>query len=173
MHPVAGKNRAARRGIELDEDPQFERRYWKAQRVGWVVLALLLALAALGLFGEGYLSRASVRGQGVTVEYSRFARRDALSVLTIRVPASAAQAGEVQIAFNADYVSRLSWQSITPTPQRVDAAAKWVTFHFAASPQPGSLAFIFEAKHRQPGHPHVRVSVPGFPTLEFWQLVYP
>jgi hypothetical protein len=47
MHPV--ENRAARgtsREIEIDEDLDFQRRYWRVQRVGWALLALFLVAAS-------------------------------------------------------------------------------------------------------------------------------
>jgi hypothetical protein len=174
MHPVTNRNaRPVKREIEIDEDLEFQQRYWKVQRIGWAALALLLVLAGLGLFGEGLLSRASAREGGLTVEYSRFAREDAPMLIVVRVPAAAVQTGGVRLSFNADYISKLSLQRITPRPQAVEAAADQVTFHFLADPGQGVLTFSFEAKPRQPGRNSVRVAVEGVSSIGFWQLVYP
>src|SRR3712207_4138009 len=42
--------------LEVAEDLTFQRREWAAQRVGWVLLALVIAAALAGLLGRGPLS---------------------------------------------------------------------------------------------------------------------
>jgi len=37
---------------------EFQRRSWIVQRIGWAIFALVILLAALGLFGDGVLSDA-------------------------------------------------------------------------------------------------------------------
>jgi hypothetical protein len=174
MHPV--ENRTARstiQEIEIDEDLEFQRRYWRVQRIGWVLLALFLMAAAIGLFGGGMVSRTTARGHGLTIEYSRFARENAPMLIVVRVPASVAQAGQIQLSFNADYIAKLSFQRITPQPQAVEAAAGRVTFQFLANAQPGDLTFSFEAKPREFGRASVQVMMEGSSGVGFWQLVYP
>ena len=43
-------------GLQLDDDHKFERADWRAQRIGWSIMALLLALALAGAMGRGVLS---------------------------------------------------------------------------------------------------------------------
>jgi len=47
-------SKAERAGdLEIDEDLSFQRREWRVQRGGWVVMAVLILLALLGLTGRG------------------------------------------------------------------------------------------------------------------------
>ena len=61
--------------LEVDEDLPFQRRAWVAQRIGWVLMALFVLAAAVGLLGAGPLSHARIDVPGLmTLEYERFAR---------------------------------------------------------------------------------------------------
>src|SRR5690606_40519760 len=53
-----------------------QRFEWRVERIAWVLAALLFALALLGVFGGGPLSRASAGSsdQTVQVDYERFVR---------------------------------------------------------------------------------------------------
>ena len=61
--------------MEIDADLSFHRRVWIAQRIGWFLVGLLIIAALLGFFGSGPVSRASVQGNGLRIEYERFARK--------------------------------------------------------------------------------------------------
>jgi hypothetical protein len=37
--------------LEVNEELEFQRRDWMAQRVGWTVMALVVVVALLGLLG--------------------------------------------------------------------------------------------------------------------------
>ena len=60
--------------LEISQDLTFQRRSWIVQRVGWVMLALLILAALGGLFGPGPLSRARAGPHDgpLWVEYQRF-----------------------------------------------------------------------------------------------------
>ena len=64
------------RGLQIDENLQFQQREWRTSRAAWIVLLLTMAAMALGLFGNGPLSeaRAGEPGDALWVEYSRFGR---------------------------------------------------------------------------------------------------
>jgi len=62
--------------LQINEDMEFQRRSWIVQRVGWLVFALVILLAALGLFGDGILSDAKAGQEegALWLEYPRFKR---------------------------------------------------------------------------------------------------
>lgn len=43
----------------IKEDMAFQRATWRAQRIGWLILWLIVVLALLGLFSDGLLSTSS------------------------------------------------------------------------------------------------------------------
>src|SRR5688500_10852973 len=48
---------------------------WAFERAGWIAMAAILAAAAAGLFGHGWLSETeAAAGDALTVRYSRFFR---------------------------------------------------------------------------------------------------
>src|SRR5919106_6001727 len=60
--------------LQIDQDLAYQQREWLVERVGWIVMLLLIVAAAAGIFGNGVLSRASVSdGKQLRIEYERFA----------------------------------------------------------------------------------------------------
>src|SRR5688500_11374240 len=60
--------------IEVDQDLDHVRSLWRVQRVGWVIMLLLVIGGLLGLFGKGPLAEHQVQTNGLTLDYDRFAR---------------------------------------------------------------------------------------------------
>lgn len=71
----------------IREDMRFQRRYWLFERIGWTVLALIIAAAAAGTFAGGPLSAAAGTGEGFDAAYERFARRGVETRITVALPA--------------------------------------------------------------------------------------
>ena len=53
--------------LEIEQDHDFQRRSWRLQRAGWIVLSLVLLAGLLGLFGSGPLAHATVGAPGCPV----------------------------------------------------------------------------------------------------------
>jgi len=62
------------RDLEISEDLAFQRRSWRMQRVGWAMMAILLAAGLAGVFGVGPASSASAVQEDLKVSYERFPR---------------------------------------------------------------------------------------------------
>ena len=118
-------------GLEIDEDARQERREWGVQRITWVLLYVLLAATALGLFGNGPLSKtvAGAADGSLSLEYERFMRHR--SPDTLRVTATPS-GGRLDVAFDRAYLQRISIEQIEPQPERVVAGADATHFIFNA-----------------------------------------
>jgi hypothetical protein len=71
-----------RRDLQIDDDPAFQKKEWRVQRIGIALLALLVAAAAAGLTGMGGPlndAEAGRRGDPVFVEFERVVRQGATS----------------------------------------------------------------------------------------------
>lgn len=95
-----------------------QRRTWKHERIGFVVLLAFIALALSGLFASGPLSRhiGSSPQQRLTVEYERFLRNGASSriVLVARTSPSARATLRIDRAFlRAHVVENLQPQPLS------------------------------------------------------------
>ena len=164
-----------RNGLEIDEDLEFQRRSWKAQRVGWMVMGLVALTALLGLFGSGPLSSATAgdAGSPLRVEYERFARHAAPSLLRIHPSAGVVRDGQTRIQINRAWLDRVQVQQITPQPERVETAGEWVIYAFNATDpnHPGPIAY--HVTMRRFGLILGRVGTDTGYEVSFHQYVYP
>jgi hypothetical protein len=164
-------------GLEIDEDFGYQRRAWVVQRVGWVLMVLLVLAAVVGLLGSGPLSHATAHvPQRLSVDYQRFARYETSETLTIRVPPAAMADGVVRLSINRDFLDASKVESVVPAPLRVESAAGRLVFVFAAAePQaPLEVTLSFQPERIGRRRAVVAVESAGEPrAVTFHQLVYP
>src|SRR5215213_620951 len=60
--------------LELAQDPAFQKREWRLQRIAWVAWAALVIAGLAGLLGTGPLSKREISSSDgrLTVVYDRF-----------------------------------------------------------------------------------------------------
>ena len=121
-------------GLELNHDVPFQRADWRAQRIGWVVLFLIVLAALAGLLGKGPLSdvsAASPQGQ-IQVEYDRFLHYRDPTSLQIHLKPPADADNELRVAFDHSYLHGFEIQRITPEPREELAGETEHVFVFEA-----------------------------------------
>ena len=162
-------------GLQIEEDLAHQRREWRFERAGWVVMGLLLLAGLLGLFGNGPLSRAQAGDPGaVSVDYDRLQRAASPQTYRFEVDPALASDGELRLRFEDSLLEELEIQSIIPEPESVTAGPGYTEFAFAMAPGAGSPArFVFQFEHTTFGHVRGRVAAPGVPTLVVDQFVFP
>lgn len=153
--------------IATDEDVNFQRRMWAVQRLGWVLIGIVVVAALFGTFGTGPLSRASAQAGALRIEYERFAR---LAQSTrIRVSFTASEI-DPQLALSRRYLESVLIQNITPEPAHVAAAGEWIFYRFAVR---GPLAVTFSIKPEHFGRITGAAHIPNERAIVFHQFVYP
>ncbi|HZW08550.1 MAG TPA: hypothetical protein VFF69_01485 [Phycisphaerales bacterium] len=156
-------------GPQITEDEAFQRKDWAAQRIGWIVFAIVLLSAALGVFGGGPLSRASTGADGAQVQYERFVRREKPFELVVRLDAAKSETVAVEIASRV--LRAVSVEGITPAPESERSGENGGRFEFAATPgAPAMLKFRLQSSN--PGLHAGTIRVDGVP-LSFSTFVYP
>lgn len=135
------------RTTPVREDMAFQRKAWRVQRWGWAVLALALALAALGLFSEGPLSRARASVEGLEISYQRVLRNDAAASITMRL--SGPFTGN-EVVIDPVLAAGLGIETILPAPVLAHAHDDGLHLTFAAPPN-GARAVEFAIRARTPG----------------------
>jgi hypothetical protein len=171
--PAKSKRTNAHGSLEIPQDMAFQRRSWRVQRVGWAVLALIVAAGLAGLAGSGPLSPATQESQDASLrlEYDRFTRMHAPSRLRLHFGTQAVRAGEVRIWLDRSYMEQVKLERVVPQPQQVQVGEKRLVYVFAAEEgQPGAVTF--EMQHRTFGRISGRAGI-GDAVLEYRQLVYP
>jgi hypothetical protein len=167
--------RADSRDLELLQDLSFERRDWIVERVGWVVIAIVVIAALAGLFGPGPLSWTTAGEQGgpLWLEYARFGRLEAPLTLRVHLGPNIGQQGPARIWVSRKYLEGVHIERISPQPEQVEAGPEQLTYVFSISDPSGPTAVTFSLKTEHFGRQHGCVGIANGPTQCFRQFIYP
>jgi hypothetical protein len=161
--------------LEIDQDLTFQQREWQVQRVAWVVMALIIASAALGLFGNGLLSAATAGDPDgpISVEYERFVRHDGRASFTVRISADQVSGDSVAIWIAADYMADLEIEQMSPEPQEVRTDGDRLVYVLAHGETSGPLAFDVSFRPETIGRLSGEAGIVDGPQVTFTQISYP
>lgn len=151
--------------LEINQDLIFQQRQWRAQRVGWVVLALVLFAALLGLLGDGWLSHRRVSGGQVGLEYDYFLHRKKQTELHFSIPARSEQ---TEVEFDKAYLENFQVEAVTPEPSRTSLTATGYLYSFDGN----GATPVFHLIPQRSGRVGGQIKVNGTP-LDMRQFVYP
>jgi hypothetical protein len=157
---------------DLELVPKPNPAGWRRERIGWALLAALIAAALIGVFGAGPLSRTSVSAGEVYLDYDRFVRTSAATALQVTLPTAANEAGEAIVTLDHDYLDRIRLDNVLPEPKRTIARPGTVEFVFATASDGRPVVAWFHLTLETPGLARARLTAAG-ETLAFWQLAYP
>lgn len=152
--------------IEMDEAIQLHKIGWTVQRIGWVLILLLLVLAALGLFGTGPLSHKQLEAGGNAIAYERFARYEANTALRFT---AVHRNGAVMVQIPQQYLRDFEIASIVPEPQEVQTINGYYVYRFAAV---ATLQIVMRGMHQQSGTVETTILVNNMP-FTISQFIYP
>jgi hypothetical protein len=153
--------------MEIETDLEFQRRVWRAQRIGWLVIGAVIVAALSGVFGTGPLSRAATDGAGLRVEYDRFARREQPMRLRLVLPESKSDA---QVSLAREYLEGLRIERVVPEPREVESAGRWLVYRFSG---PGPLAVVFDVQPIAFGRLEGIAKISPGARVAFQQFIYP
>ncbi|MGH9162652.1 MAG: hypothetical protein ACRD2X_22010 [Vicinamibacteraceae bacterium] len=159
----------------FSQDVTFQRREWRVQRIGWVLLTLFIAAALAGLLGgSGPLVKASARAPDGTlaVEYDRFVRQEAETALEVQSRFASSTSDELRVWILRPYLDAVTITSITPEPERVVLDEPRTTFVFRVSPGKSTSVVRFELHVRRVGRLSSSMGLVGAGSVEFTQLSY-
>lgn len=162
-------------GLEINEDPAFQERSWKVQRIGWLAGLLLLVAAALGLFGPGPLSSTSAGepGSALFVEYDHFVRYQSPAMWKVEVGPGAARDGELRIGIGRELADSVQMAGVVPEPERVEALPDGLVYVFAVPDPTHPTRVTFDYEPNVFGRMAGRVGIDGGPSHEIGAFVYP
>jgi hypothetical protein len=159
--------------LQVAQDPDFQRREWWAQRVGRVVMAVVVAGGVAGLFGTGPLSQATATEPGgLRVDYERFERVQAPTALRIHVHPRAVSGGRAEIWIDRDYLLESEVVSVDPPPAAVAVTADRVVYAFDV-PEPTRPAVVVVRLRLQRAGLRTRRVGAATGAVSFRQLAYP
>jgi hypothetical protein len=161
--------------IEIDLDEVFQRRDQRAQRIGRVAMALVVAGGLAGVFGGGLLSGSSVRAADgrVSVEYDRVARHGAQQPLRIHIEPRAPGDSTVDLWIDQRYMHGLVVREISPAPAESRAGDRRLIYRFRLADPSRSATFVFQAEADELWLRHGAVGIVNGDSVRFRQFVLP
>jgi hypothetical protein len=161
--------------LEVGQDLAFQRGEWTVQRIAWVVMALLLVAALIGLFGRGPIASATAGDDDdpIRVSYKRLERKAAPSALEIRAAPGQAQNGQLEVWIDADYLGGVQVQDISPEPQEMRAAGDQIVYAVLVEDPSQPTLIVVQLEHERIGRTMGRVGLLGGPGVSFGQFVFP
>jgi hypothetical protein len=163
--------------LEISQDLKHSRLEWRIERIGWVVMAVIIVAALIGLLGPGPLSSSTVgKGSALSGEYERFIRYQAPQLLRLHVRPKGTDS-LVHLRLSRAFVDKVEMMHINPDPVDIKAEPNHFSYFFArgdASRTPDdSLTFTFEYQPEEFGNMDIEAEVPNLHVLRFNQFVYP
>jgi hypothetical protein len=70
--------------LEIEEELQLHEKGWVIQRIGWFLIIAAMLAGALGVFGEGILSKQRPSAGNIQAEYEHFLRFESETKLAIQ-----------------------------------------------------------------------------------------
>jgi hypothetical protein len=177
--PATGHTKRTRSpsGLQINEEPHFQERIWRIERMGWLAMAAILIAAAIGLFGHGMLSRAKVEvtdpaqpAGKMMVEYERFGRAHSESQFVLSGPAATPNK-RFSLWLPNDYLQDAELVRITPEPSTQELASNGVRYHFPV--QDGPQTVILRFKPERSGRLSGSIRLNDGPPATFDQWIFP
>jgi hypothetical protein len=153
------------------EDLVLQCREWRAERVGWVVLAFLVLAALLGVFARGPLSETTAASSdgNLNIAYERFAHKTARTEFDVRL-AHAPQ--DARIRLSPSFLQTYDIEVLYPVPLRSASGTAGLDLVFAPSAT-GDLAVQIGARPKRFGLASLSVEAGEQSRASFTQLIYP
>ena len=161
---------------ELDSPDKIahHRREWLIERLGWALIAAILAAGLLGALGPGLLgTREATSSDGsLHARYSLVERYDAPNVLELRLFSKESSAN-FQLEISRSFADSITIEQMIPHPAANSSRAEKLVLHFRAQPGSDELQVICRYKHNQFGLLNYEVGLAGHEPLPIQQLVLP
>jgi hypothetical protein len=159
--------------LQIDQDLEFQRKEWTAQRAAWLVALLILLAGFVGLLGGGPLSHAEAAAGPLRLEYDRFARTRAATNLEARVDPGAAANGAVRLWLDRDFLDKVDIERIIPQPVEAQTSGDRVVYRFAAPDADQPAVISFDLQPMEPGAVRGQMGLVAGPEIAFTYFIYP
>ncbi|WP_353130135.1 hypothetical protein [Parapedobacter pyrenivorans] len=124
--------------LELDEKLSHQVKGWNAQKIGGMVIVLIIVLTALGLFGNGLLSSKKVVQHGANLQYERFLRYE--KEADIRWWVSGGR--ETTFRIPVQYLDYFKIENVVPEGYETHISGGYLTYTFSTD-QPAATIVHF------------------------------
>jgi hypothetical protein len=159
------------RTYPFQEDMKFQRRTWLVERLGWIVMAVLVAAGLAGAFFHGPASytQASSADRAIAVDYERFAHKTTRTHFVFRVKAPIGE--EVLLRIGPSFPDTYDIDAMQPRPLRMHSGRQGLEWVFG-SPGNGDLSLFVAGRAKRFGFMSAQVEVQGRGAARLVQIIY-
>jgi hypothetical protein len=150
-------------------DETFHRREWCIQRLGWIVLSLVIAVAMAGFLGGGPAAKRTVMVGETAVSIERFVRREAAGEWIV-LPGPGTQ-GALTIRVGAGLMKFIRIDRIEPEPSTQAIVSDGMAFTFDVE-SPGT-PIVFHVEPFEFGMAKGAIQIDDAKPVLITQLIYP
>jgi hypothetical protein len=160
--------------LEIEQDIAFQEKEWKIERAGWVVMAVIILLALIGLFGGGPVSTTEQGSSGgLRITYERFERQMRPSRLTLNLPPPAEGAGQVKFWIDRAYLEKVRIENISPEPASVEVGPDRMLYTIQVGDPGRRVDVVLVAQFEDSGLIRGQIGQDGSQPLSFSQFIFP
>lgn len=160
-------------GLEIDDDPAFQKRLWIWQRWAWGMIAGILAFAAVGGLGDGPLSRTEAgdpEGR-LRIVYERFGRLEAPNGLEIEGRPD--PDGFLRLRISGQTLEDFDVEIPEPIRPESTFDADGLTLEVRAAAGVERVSLQLRLRPRSPGRARIELGAGAGASLSVAQYVYP
>jgi len=159
--------------IAVGEDLDFQRRWWRFEKVLWTVFLMVIVCDLAGLFGRGWLAKAeaSTPDKALTVEYERIERANTPSTMTLRFGPAAIRNGHLQFHVSDAVVHDLGAQRIAPQPSTSTPGQGGISYVIPVTAAPAGVQI--QLQPAVPGRYTFKIQLADVPPITRRVLVLP
>lgn len=165
---------AATGSHDIEEDITFQQREWTVQRVGWIVMTLLVVAALLGLTGGGGpIASATNRATdgALNLRHARIERAQASTQLDVDL--ATGRGDQVALWIDNQFLSEIELESVRPEPIETRAGADRQIFVFAVADDTSEIQVTFQYRPQGPGSLAGSIGIVEGQEVGLRQLVVP
>jgi hypothetical protein len=173
LHPVEDSVPKVSNAVAVGENLDFQRKWWRFERIVWSFFLFILVCDLLGLFGRGWLAKASrnTADGALTLNYERIERASTPSLMTLQFGSSAIVDGHIRVFVSDSLVKPLGAERIAPQPELSTVGNGGITYTFPATASPAMVQIELEPSF--PGLHHFRIQAAGSSPIEADIFVVP
>lgn len=163
---------ARKLGLELNEDRRFQERFWRAERIAWIVLAAIVVIALLGFTGRGGpFAQTMARTPEGAVEYPRITRWAAADQVVVTFGGGGDQG---VLAIDRSFSKVFAIDSIQPQPMASVATAEGQRLTFRLEPATAPRTATLHVRAVRPAIPlRTQLRIGDGPPATLTTLVLP
>ncbi|UWZ83286.1 hypothetical protein [Occallatibacter riparius] len=159
--------------VAVGEDLEFQRKWWRFERIVWPILLAIVVIDILGGFGRGWIANAkkTTPDKAMTLDYERIERASTPSVMTFQFSDAAVHNGRIILYMSDSVVKPLGATRIAPQPIMSSIGNGGITYVFPAGPAPAMVQIQLEPSF--PGPHKFTVRAEGEPPMDATVFVMP